>query len=122
MRAGDARRQDIPGISACFNDEIVVDFSNSEGPFAGIYSGRDAVIRFCRSYGRRGTRSPLPFIECGDECLVTADAPCAKGRASGISVEAHVANLWSFRDGRVSRCTLFQTTDEALEAAGVSRS
>ena len=60
------------------------------------------------------------LIDCGEECLVTADVVRGKGRASGINLEAHVANLWTFRQGKVSRCKLYQTTDEALQAAGVS--
>ena len=116
-------RQDVPHLTACFNDEIEVDFSNAQGPFSGIYRGPDDVIRFCRSLWEAWDEITLAFeslIECGDECLVTANVLRAKGRTSGINIEAHSANLWTFREGKVSRCKLYQTTDEALEAAGLS--
>ena len=116
-------RRDVPDLLACFNDEIEVDFSNAEGPFKGIYQGRDDVIRFCRSLWEAWeviTFSVEEAIECGDECVVTANVLRAQGRASGINVEAHGANVWTFREGRISRCKLFQTTDEALAAVGLS--
>ena len=116
-------RRDVHDLSACLNDEIEVDFSNAQGPFRGIYKGRDDVIRFCRSLWEAWdevTITPEAMIECGDECLVTENHLRAKGRASGIDVEAHSANLWTFRQGRISRVKLFQATDEALEAAGLS--
>jgi ketosteroid isomerase-like protein len=118
-------KQDVVGLSACFNDEIEVDFSNAQGPFSGIYRGQDDVIRFCRSLWEAWdeiTISSEALIECGDECLITATVLRAKGKASGINVEAHVANLWTFHQGKISRVKLFQTTDEALEAVGLSPS
>ena len=116
-------RQDVLDLSACFNDEIEVEFSNAEGPFRGVYRGRDDVIRFCTSLWEAWdemTIAPESATECGDECLVTANVVRARGRASGIDVEAHGANLWTFREGKISRCKLFQTADEALEAVGLS--
>jgi ketosteroid isomerase-like protein len=116
-------RRDVPDLLACFNDEIEVDFSNAEGPFRGIYKGRDDVIRFCWSLWEAWEVITFSFdaaIDSGDECLVTANVFRARGRTSGINVEAHGANLWTFHEGRISRCKLFQTTDEALEAAGLS--
>ena len=112
-------RRDVPDLLTCFNDDIEVDFSNAEGPFRGIYRGRDDVIRFCRSLWEAWEVITFSFeaaIECGDECLVTTNVLRAQGRVSGINVEAHGANLWTFREGRISRCKLFQTTDEALKA------
>jgi ketosteroid isomerase-like protein len=115
-------RRDVVGLSACFNDEIEVDFSNAQGPFRGIYRGPEDVIRFCRSSWDAWdevTIAPEELIECGDECLVTATALRAKGLASGINIEAHVAHVWTFRQGKISRCKLFQTMDEALDAVGL---
>ena len=116
-------RQDVVGLSACFDDEIEVDFSNAQGPFRGIYRGPDEVIRFCRSLWEAWdeiTIAPEELIECGGERLVTATALHAKGLASGINIEAHVAHVWTFRQDKVSRCKLFQTVAEALESVGLS--
>ena len=115
-------RQDVPGLSACFNEEIEVDFSNAQGPFGGIYRGVDEVIRFARSMWDMWDKITIEsdeFFECGGRCLVTANVVHAIGRG-GIEVEAHSASLWTFREGRISRNKLFQTTDEALEGARLS--
>jgi ketosteroid isomerase-like protein len=117
-------RQDVLDIAACFNDEIEVDFSNAEGPFRGVYRGPDDVIRFIRSLWEAWdevTIEPEAMFECGDDCLVTANVLRAKGRASGIEVQARSANLWTFRQGKISGVKLFQTTDEAQAAAALRR-
>jgi ketosteroid isomerase-like protein len=41
-----------------------------------------------------------------------------RGR-DGIEVEQFHTDLWSFRDGRVTRVEGFATKNEALEAAGL---
>ena len=44
-----------------------------------------------------------------------------QGKASGAMVEARVANVWTFRDGRPAEFTYFgEDRAAALEAAGVS--
>ena len=47
-------------------------------------------------------------------CIVTHVR--ARGRGSGIIVDAHGASIWKLRDGLVTRATLYQDKDEALEA------
>jgi ketosteroid isomerase-like protein len=44
----------------------------------------------------------------------------ARGRQSGVPVETQVANVYTFRDGRVVRWQMFTDFEEALEAAGLS--
>jgi hypothetical protein len=39
-----------------------------------------------------------------------------RGRASGIDVTARAANVWTIRDGRLSRFCFFQSKEDALEA------
>ena len=116
-------KRDVPALLGYINQEAELDFSNAEGPFKGVYRGRAEVIGFCRSVWDAWDEHWMEFedeIECGDECLVTPMVIRAKGRSSGIDVAAHAANLWQFRDAKISRCKLFQTTSEALEAVGLS--
>jgi hypothetical protein len=44
----------------------------------------------------------------------------ARGRASGVDVEAPLALLWTLRDRKVIRVAWFGSRAEALEAAGLS--
>ena len=116
-------QHDVPGLMAALVDDVEVDFSNAEGPFRGVYSGRDAVIGLCRAQWEpwdEVTMDVERMVDCGEHRLATATVLHAKGRTSGVDVEAHVANLWTFRNGKVSHCKLFQTMDQAVDAAGAS--
>ena len=47
----------------------------------------------------------------------------AHGKASGLEVEAHVANVWTFRDGKSVELTYFgEDRAAALVAAGLPNS
>ena len=43
-----------------------------------------------------------------------------KGRVSGLDIEASAANLWTVRDGKVSRFRFYQSKEDALEDAATS--
>ena len=45
----------------------------------------------------------------------------AKGKGSGIEVEIRSHNVYTFRDGNVSRLQLFIEREPAMEAAGLSQ-
>jgi ketosteroid isomerase-like protein len=55
----------------------------------------------------------------GDRVLFTLHQR-VKGRGSGIEIEIKAFNVYSFRDGKVTRIQLFTEREPALEAAGVS--
>jgi len=42
-----------------------------------------------------------------------------KGSDSGVVAEAQGTTLWELRDGKVVKMTLYQTRQEALEAAAM---
>jgi len=43
----------------------------------------------------------------------------ARGKASGVEVDARGGHVWTLRAGRVVRWQVFGTKQEALEAAGL---
>jgi hypothetical protein len=98
-------RQDAGATIACLHEAVIIDFSAARGPFQGVYRGPDEVLGMLRSI-------------CGPDRVITVNLFQAEGRNSGIATGATVANLWSFRDGLIHRAELFQTREEALEAAG----
>jgi ketosteroid isomerase-like protein len=59
----------------------------------------------------------LEFIELGDSIVVVPVHQTAKGRGSGISVEMDVAYLVEIIDGKVTRFHLYESREEAVEAA-----
>ena len=59
-------------------------------------------------------------IECGPDGLITMNLVRARGKGSGIKLEARGATLWAFQAGKILKGKLFQTREDALEAAGMS--
>jgi ketosteroid isomerase-like protein len=43
-----------------------------------------------------------------------------RGRASGVEVTTRIALVWKLREGKIIRLTVYQTSDEALKAAGLA--
>ena len=62
---------------------------------------------------------PEQFIDLGERVLVSATFR-AKGRGSGVSVDAPTTYLVTVRDGRVVEWRLFGDRGKGLEAAGLS--
>jgi ketosteroid isomerase-like protein len=53
--------------------------------------------------------------------VVSVQTIHARGRGSGVAVDlAHVATVWTFRQGKIVRVALFTSRAEALEAVGLS--
>ena len=59
------------------------------------------------------------FIDAGDQVLVVAHHH-GRGRKSGVMVDARYYEVYTLRDGKVSRVDEYSERDEALEAAGLS--
>ena len=57
------------------------------------------------------------FIEAGEDVVVPVTVH-ARGR-DGIEARAHTAVVYTFRDGAVTRITMYQGLRDALEAAGL---
>jgi ketosteroid isomerase-like protein len=62
---------------------------------------------------------PQDFFDAGDKVVVSIRL-VGVGRESGGETTANAAHVWTFRGGKIVRQTVFQTLDEALEAAGLS--
>lgn len=66
------------------------------------------------------TWEPQELIDAGDKVFAFIRTR-ARGKASGVEVDAYVANVWTFRDGRPIEFKYFgENRAEALKAAGLS--
>jgi ketosteroid isomerase-like protein len=97
------------------------DFSRARGPDHGVY-GRDELIDMLSGVDEQWEsvrREADEFIEAGEQ-VVTPLTSYHRGR-DGIELQAHVAVVWTFREGALVHFSFYQERQEALEAAGLSQ-
>jgi ketosteroid isomerase-like protein len=122
-RATDAyNRRDLDGTLEKWASDAVLDWSNSLGFDAGVYRGHDEIRAFWQRLLAAFDEVRLEIVEpveIGDDLLVVENVAYLRGR-DGIEVQARSAWLITYRDGEATSFTLYQTKQEALEAAGLS--
>jgi ketosteroid isomerase-like protein len=114
-------RRDFDAIRAISDPKLEVDWSASRGLEVGVYRGLEEVLRFYRTFFETFEKvevEPEHFIESGQSVVVPNTAHM-RGR-DGIEIIARSALVFETHDGRVARICLYQETQEALEAAGLS--
>jgi ketosteroid isomerase-like protein len=117
-------RADTDTLRELASPELVVDFSRRlVDPF--VLRGFDGALAFFRSqsgetWDEWPVWEPQEVID-GDDKVVAFIRTAARGKGSGVEVEAYVWNLWTFRDGKPVEFKYFgEDREEALEAAGLS--
>jgi ketosteroid isomerase-like protein len=91
-------------------------------PEAVTYRGPEEVGEFL--HGWAGGFDDFGYeadetIDAGD-CVVVGLHQWGRGKETGARVESRTWQVFSFRDGKVTRCRGYATKAEALEAAGLS--
>jgi ketosteroid isomerase-like protein len=87
-----------------------------------VHRGHEAIVKMwadLHDYLSGFQVQPKEFIDCGEAVVVVVEAT-GTGTGSGAAVAQTWAQLWSLKDGLVSRVEPFPTRTEALEAAGLS--
>jgi ketosteroid isomerase-like protein len=86
-----------------------------------VYRGRDGFVEFMGTWTEDFDWSIdlERLIDAGDDRVVAMFHQHATGRASGATVEMHMAVLHELENGRVIRMRNFLDPAEALEAAGL---
>ena len=114
-------RRDLDSALEMMDPEIEA-HDPPEVPDAAIHRGRDAV--------RRDWEQTLElfddfsvdlerYFDAGDEVLLYVHYR-GRGRESSAEVEARMAHVWTFRDGKVIRLRQYLDRAEALVAVGLS--
>ena len=116
-------RGDFDGFMEDWAPDAVVDWSNARGPDAGVYRGHGEVRAFAQRFFEAFEEIRIELlddpVEVKDGLVLAENVTYFRGR-EGIEVEARSAWLVTFRDGEQTSLTLYQTKQEALEAAGLS--
>ena len=116
-------RGDVDGMLEDWAPDAVWDWSNSRGPDAGVYRGHDEIRAFTERFLATWDEVRIEIVdgpvEVEDSVLITENVAYLRGRDS-IDVQARSAWLITIRDGKTTSLTMYQTKQEALEAAGLS--
>jgi ketosteroid isomerase-like protein len=111
------------GLMELVGPDFVVDFSRRRvDPFV-VTVDHEAIDAFRRealeTWEAPPTWDPQELVDAGDRVFAFIRTR-ARGKASGADVDAHVANVWTSRDGKPVELKYFgENRAEALEAAGL---
>ena len=112
---------DLDMVLECIDPEMEFDWSESRAPFRGIYRGHEGMRKYwdeVQEAWERFRPELDDLVECGDGRLVSRSTVRGLAKASGIELAAHGAMLWTVRGDKIVSGKLFQTAEEAMEAAG----
>jgi ketosteroid isomerase-like protein len=87
-----------------------------------LYRGLDGLVRYLREWLEPFSEyqvENLDYIEAGD-CVLVPSRQWGVGDGSGARVEIELTTVYELRDGQIVRIHQYDTTDEALEDAGLS--
>ena len=118
---GAINRGDLDAAIALLPADFIVDWSASIGPESGVFRGHDEIRRVFAATTESWSEVEYfedEIIDAGDQ-VVRAGGVRARGKGSGADVTARGAQLWTFRKGTPVSVRLYQSRDEALEAAGL---
>jgi ketosteroid isomerase-like protein len=101
-------------------DDVVLDWSGSRGPLQGVYRGHAGARRYWGqmfevwdmvSWTTKVVARPSP------DTAVVESRPRGRGRGSGIEMGGRGGLIVQASAGKVDRVTLYQSPEEAIEAA-----
>ena len=98
----------------------MVDWSRSRGFDAGVFRGHDEIRAFWQRLLDAFDEVRVELVDPVEveEGLVVAENVAYQRGRDGIEVQARSAWLIAIRDGETTSFTMYQTKQEALEAAG----
>ena len=117
---------DFEAVAALLSDDVEVTDAGGlgvTGSAAGTRHGPEGFLRSTQEALEAFEDfhvEPENFIDAGDVVVVPVRIT-GRGRGSGMEMEMRLAHLWVLRsDSKVVRSEIYETTKEALEAAGPS--
>jgi len=112
--------RDFDRLLAEFDQEI--EFHSRFTPVGGVYRGHDGLSRWHRDLTETWEYLRLQtdrLIEVDDETMVLLLTLYGEGRGSGVEVRQEIAQVHTFRAGKVLRLVTYTDRAEALQAAGL---
>jgi ketosteroid isomerase-like protein len=90
-------------------------------PDGAVRRGPDGVIDFFRDWIEQWDEpeSEWKLETAGPDTILATVTTRGRGRVSGVPVEMHFAQIWTFRDGEPVRMVLYPDPDKGRRAAGL---
>jgi ketosteroid isomerase-like protein len=114
--------QDVEAALADVHPQATLDWSNSDAPDSGVYTGHAGWRAFMQArdeaLGERRFDSVELLTPSADTVLLIGHVR-EQGRASGIEVETYGAAVFTLRGGKVVRLKIYQSSADALKAVGL---
>ena len=122
-RSTDAyNHRDVDGMLALWAQDAVLDWSNARSFEAGVYRGHGEIRAFMEEFFASWDDVRIELVygpaEVEDGLVIAENVTYLRGR-DGIEVQARSAWLIRIRDGEQTSLTLYQTKQDALNAAGL---
>jgi ketosteroid isomerase-like protein len=122
-RSTDAyNRRDLDGMLDNWAKDAVLDWSNARSFDASVYRGHEEIRAFTERFQAAWDEVRAEIVdgpvEVADGVIVAENITYMRGR-DGIEVQARSTWLITIRDGEQTSLTLYQTKQDALEAAGL---
>jgi ketosteroid isomerase-like protein len=105
-----------------FDPDVVWDTSASSWPSAGVLHGHHGVEEFFRDWlgtWRDFELDTREYLDAGDSVVVVF-RQSGTGRESGLHIDRDFFAVYDLRESKVVRYRMFDSREQALEAAGLS--
>jgi ketosteroid isomerase-like protein len=136
--AGEVSQENVKRIRAGFEafnrtGEIVVEHLASDFELhqassivdtAGVFRGPDAfqdMLQELQGAFEELSFEAEEFIEAPGGDIVVFIHARGRGRGSGVEIDNHIAQVWTFRDDKAVRMVAYEERAQALEAVGLEK-
>jgi thiamine-phosphate pyrophosphorylase len=110
------RERDIDQARRFMHPDIVLDWSESLGPYRGVYRGHGETEAFFREFAESFDSldwNVIDTVELGDR-LAIGTKLTVRGEGSGVQASSAGGQVWEFDDRLVREIKLLQSRDEAV--------
>jgi ketosteroid isomerase-like protein len=111
-------RGDLEQIFAYYAEDVEYDLSQSGSPVTERVTGHEAIRDLWRTWMRTWDEyqaEPEEFVEVGDAVFVRVHVK-ARSKAIGVPLDAHTADVFTLRDGKIVRLVSYADVDVARRA------
>jgi ketosteroid isomerase-like protein len=103
--------------------DFVWDVSNLGWPGRQVFTGVEGAAEFIAEWADAWDDWEIEvedYIDAGERVVVIVSQG-GRAKGTGVSVEMHFAQVWTFRDGQAIRMEMYSSLNEGREAAGLRK-